>query len=53
MRARAQTVLAARWRVLRNEGNENNEVGLPLTLLRLGPEHEALWGLDLTRLYFH
>lgn len=31
--------LAQRWNVLRNEGNENNEVGLPLTLLRLGPEH--------------
>ena len=34
-------VLAERWPVLRNEGNENNEVGLPLTLLRLRPEHEA------------
>lgn len=34
-------VLAERWRVLRNEGNRNNEVGLPLTLLDLGPEHGA------------
>ena len=34
-------VLAERWTVLRNEGNENNEIGLPLTLLRLEPEHEA------------
>jgi UDP-N-acetylmuramoyl-tripeptide--D-alanyl-D-alanine ligase len=33
--------LSERWTVLRNEGNENNEVGLPLTLLRLGPEHQA------------
>lgn len=33
--------LAQRWNVLRNEGNENNEVGVPLTLLRLGPEHEV------------
>ena len=34
-------VLASRFRTLRNEGNQNNEIGLPLTLLRLGPEHEA------------
>ena len=34
-------VLAERWTVLRNTGNENNEIGLPLTLLRLEPEHEA------------
>jgi UDP-N-acetylmuramoyl-tripeptide--D-alanyl-D-alanine ligase len=33
--------LAERWTVLRNEGNENNEIGLPLTLLRLGPEHDV------------
>ena len=34
-------VLARRFRTLRTEGNQNNEVGLPLTVLRLGPEHEA------------
>jgi len=34
-------VLSQRWRVLRNEGNENNEVGLALTLSRLLPEHQA------------
>ena len=34
-------VLGRRFRTLRNEGNQNNEVGLPLTLMRLGPEHEA------------
>jgi UDP-N-acetylmuramoyl-tripeptide--D-alanyl-D-alanine ligase len=31
------TVLEARGRTLRSEGNRNNEIGLPLTLLRLGP----------------
>jgi UDP-N-acetylmuramoyl-tripeptide--D-alanyl-D-alanine ligase len=35
-------VLATRFRTLSNQGNENNEIGLPLTVLRLGPEHEAL-----------
>ena len=34
-------VLGRRFRTLRNEGNQNNEVGLPLTVLRLRPEHEA------------
>ena len=34
-------VLERRFATLRTEGNQNNEVGLPLTVLRLGPEHEA------------
>ena len=34
-------VLAEGYRTLKSEGNQNNEVGLPLTVLRLGPEHEA------------
>jgi UDP-N-acetylmuramoyl-tripeptide--D-alanyl-D-alanine ligase len=34
-------VLARRFTTLRTEGNQNNEVGLPLTVLRLGPEHGA------------
>ena len=34
-------VLGRRFVTLRNEGNQNNEIGLPLTVLRLGPEHEA------------
>lgn len=35
------TILQAAMPTLRNEGNQNNEIGLPLTLLRLGPEHRA------------
>ncbi len=35
------TVLAADRPTLRSEGNQNNEIGLPLTLLRLGPDDEA------------
>jgi len=33
-------VLSRRHRVLKSEGNLNNEIGLPLTLLRLAAEHE-------------
>ncbi len=33
--------LAGRLPTLRNEGNLNNEIGLPLTLLRLRAEHQA------------
>lgn len=35
-------VLAVRFRTLRSEGNENNEIGLPLTVLRLDRSVEAL-----------
>lgn len=35
-------VLATARRTLKSEGNQNNEIGLPLTVLRLGPEHEAV-----------
>jgi UDP-N-acetylmuramoyl-tripeptide--D-alanyl-D-alanine ligase len=34
-------VLSVRWRVLRNTANENNEIGLPLTVLRMSPKDEA------------
>ncbi len=33
-------VLAQRYRVLKNPGNYNNEIGLPLTLLHARPEHQ-------------
>lgn len=35
------TVLSTRWPTLTTQANYNNEIGLPLTLLRLGPEHQA------------
>lgn len=33
-------VLGMRYRVLKNPGNLNNEIGLPLTLLHLSPGHQ-------------
>jgi len=35
-------VLGQRYRVLKSEQNYNNEIGLPLTLLRLTDEHERV-----------
>ncbi|HWP63607.1 MAG TPA: UDP-N-acetylmuramoyl-tripeptide--D-alanyl-D-alanine ligase [Candidatus Binatia bacterium] len=35
------TVLARRFRTLKNPGNLNNEIGLPLTVLDLDAEHEV------------
>jgi UDP-N-acetylmuramoyl-tripeptide--D-alanyl-D-alanine ligase len=35
-------VLAQRYATLRSEGNLNNEIGLPMTLLRLTPEHQRV-----------
>lgn len=35
-------VLGQRYVTLRSEGNLNNEIGLPLTLLRLTPEHQRV-----------
>ncbi len=34
-------VLGEKYRVLKTEGNYNNEVGLPLTVLRIREEHQA------------
>jgi len=36
----AASVLRRRYRVLKNEANYNNEIGLPLTLLKLTRRHE-------------
>ncbi|HTL62601.1 MAG TPA: UDP-N-acetylmuramoyl-tripeptide--D-alanyl-D-alanine ligase [Nitrospira sp.] len=35
------SVLAARWRTLKTEGNFNNRIGVPHTLFRLTPKHQA------------
>jgi len=35
------SALSERYNVLKNEGNYNNEVGVPLTIFKLEPEHEA------------
>lgn len=34
-------VLSEKYKVLKTEGNFNNEIGVPLTLLRIRPEHEV------------
>ena len=34
------SLLSQEYVVLKNAGNRNNEIGLPLTLLELGPQHE-------------
>ncbi len=34
------SVLSQRYRTFKSPGNRNNEIGLPLTLLDLRPEHE-------------
>ncbi len=33
--------LGTKYNILKNEGNLNNEIGVPLTIFRLEPEHEA------------
>ncbi|HPP76554.1 MAG TPA: UDP-N-acetylmuramoyl-tripeptide--D-alanyl-D-alanine ligase, partial [Armatimonadota bacterium] len=35
-------VLSSRYNVLKNAGNFNNEIGVPLTIFQLKPEHEIL-----------
>jgi UDP-N-acetylmuramoyl-tripeptide--D-alanyl-D-alanine ligase len=36
----ASSVLSSKYRVLKTEGNFNNHIGLPLTLLRMNSKHE-------------
>src|SRR5207248_6405048 len=44
-------VLGSRWRVLKSEGNLNNQIRLPLQLLCLAPEHDlAVVELGMSRL---
>ena len=35
------SVLSQRFRVLKTEGNLNNQIGVPMTVSRIEPEHEA------------
>lgn len=35
------SVLATKYKVLKTEGNFNNEIGLPLTILKIREEHEV------------
>ena len=35
------SVLSARYKVLKTEKNLNNELGVPLTVFRIEPEHKA------------
>ncbi len=35
-------VLAAGFKVIATSGNRNNEIGLPLTLLEMTPEHQIV-----------
>ena len=35
------SVLSQRLNTLKNEGNLNNRIGVPMTISRIGPEHEA------------
>lgn len=35
-------ILSQRYRTLKNQGNFNNEIGLPLTLLHLGPGYDRV-----------
>jgi len=36
------SVLSQKYRVLKNKGNYNNHIGVPLTAFQVGPEHEVV-----------
>lgn len=36
------SILSRKWNVLKSEGNINNHIGVPLTLLRIMPGHDAV-----------
>jgi len=36
------SILSGSYKTLKNEGNLNNHIGLPLSLMRLEPDHEAI-----------
>ncbi|MFH1238776.1 MAG: Mur ligase family protein, partial [bacterium] len=38
----AERILSSKFKVLSTRGNFNNHIGLPLTLLELGPEHKMI-----------
>ena len=43
-------VLSQRYRTLKSPGNMNNEIGLPLTILKLGPGYQrAVLGNGILR----
>jgi len=45
------SILETKFSVLRNEGNYNNHIGVPLTLLRLEPSHDiAVLEMGMSRL---
>jgi len=41
LRKMISEILAAKFNVLSNEKNKNNHIGVPLTLLKMQPDHEA------------
>lgn len=36
------SIISRKWNILKSEGNTNNHIGVPLTLLKLMPGHQAI-----------